>query len=532
MKYKVIGWTYYDNSDILSSGNTIGFAERNAIIDEIRKHKYLFTGWHHQESWDGVVPILNDGMKRCFSQRGWGGVMAEAYEQMGDFDYAGFTFYESLDSSEIKYAPELDYIKEEQVEAVENEHFIVEVNEGLFEIAKKSNPFYLEDLDELRYIDSNDMITLKCNNEELTFVVQEIDRCRTKVGSRTPKKYIKGEYEIIVKHKPESERKLSKKHRILSRSSAFELFKEAMEEYDYDLIEEIVNRFYINYVAEKLPKTKTRKNLTRFVKEFIEKDYVPQTVIHILKYLNNYKLFEEIAEKTLDKNKTIYISFIEHYLEDKRNMDEHILKFVDTLKTNEQLYAGSIDILLKGINLRPNNKVLRKYCYKVIKGTRYEDLGLPLMTGLNLFKSLRKQDKEYLQLDNYQSFREVKIREIVEYLTYPKTGITEESYVYHLPKIYEHESQIIHDGLKVYQDYMKNHFDLDSILEKMMMKGIDKSCSEMEQYLDGERHAANYVYTLDMLTDYKYNLKEKALEKYASNSEDFSYYIDRAYNKK
>ena len=107
-------------------------------------------------------------------------------------------------------------------------------------------------------------------------------------------------------------------------------------------------------------------------------------------------------------------------------MDEHILKFVDTLKPNEQLYAGSIDILLKGINLRPNNKVLRKYCYKVIKGTRYEDLGLPLMTGLNLFKSLRKQDKEYLQLDNYQSFREVKIREIVEYLTYPKTGITEE----------------------------------------------------------------------------------------------------------
>ena len=157
-----------DNSEILSSGNTIGFAERNAIIDEIRKHKYLFTGWHHQESWDGVVPILNDGMKRCFSQRGWGGVMAEAYEQMGDFDYAGFTFYESLYSSEIKYAPELDYIKEEQVEAVENEHFIVEVNEGLFEIAKKSNPFYLEDLDELRYIDSNDMITLKCNNEELT----------------------------------------------------------------------------------------------------------------------------------------------------------------------------------------------------------------------------------------------------------------------------------------------------------------------------------------------------------------------------
>ena len=69
MKYKVIGWTYYDNSEILSSGNTIGFAERNAIIDEIRKHKYLFSGWQHQENWDGVVPILNDGKKRCSGDR-------------------------------------------------------------------------------------------------------------------------------------------------------------------------------------------------------------------------------------------------------------------------------------------------------------------------------------------------------------------------------------------------------------------------------------------------------------------------------
>ena len=47
MKYKVIGWTNYENYDILDSKNTIGFAESNAIIAEIRKHKYLFSGWHH-----------------------------------------------------------------------------------------------------------------------------------------------------------------------------------------------------------------------------------------------------------------------------------------------------------------------------------------------------------------------------------------------------------------------------------------------------------------------------------------------------
>ena len=101
MKYRVVGWTYYDNSEIFNSGNTIGFAERNAIIDEIRKHKYLFTGWHHQESCEGVVPILNDGKKRCFSQRGWGGVMAEAYECMGNYDYASFSFHQSINKTKI-----------------------------------------------------------------------------------------------------------------------------------------------------------------------------------------------------------------------------------------------------------------------------------------------------------------------------------------------------------------------------------------------------------------------------------------------
>ena len=41
MKYKVVGWADYDGMDVLSSKGTIGFAERNAIIDEIKKHKYL-----------------------------------------------------------------------------------------------------------------------------------------------------------------------------------------------------------------------------------------------------------------------------------------------------------------------------------------------------------------------------------------------------------------------------------------------------------------------------------------------------------
>ena len=160
MKYKVIGWTMYENYDIPFSERTIGFAERNAIIDEIRKHKYLFTGWHHQEWWDNCVPILNDGKKRGFSQRGWGGVMAEAYDHMEDYDYSLFSFHQSIKNDKLHYSKDNFNIYGYTPKIIENEHFTVNVNEGLFNIAKTSNPFYLEDLNELRYMDANDTISI------------------------------------------------------------------------------------------------------------------------------------------------------------------------------------------------------------------------------------------------------------------------------------------------------------------------------------------------------------------------------------
>ena len=129
MKYKVIGWTYYENYDIPFSNGGIGFAERNAVIDEIRKHKYMFTGWHHQESWNNCVPILNDGKKRGFSQRGWGGVMAEAYGEMGDFDYASYAFFGGGDDSNLRYPNNEFEIEDFVSEPLENEHFDVEVSE-------------------------------------------------------------------------------------------------------------------------------------------------------------------------------------------------------------------------------------------------------------------------------------------------------------------------------------------------------------------------------------------------------------------
>ena len=38
MEHKVVGWTFYDNTEILDKRDDITYAERNAIIDEIRKN--------------------------------------------------------------------------------------------------------------------------------------------------------------------------------------------------------------------------------------------------------------------------------------------------------------------------------------------------------------------------------------------------------------------------------------------------------------------------------------------------------------
>lgn len=198
MKYKVIGWTYYDDLEFPDVEDTIGFAERNAIIDEIRKNQYLFSGWDHQELSD-CVPVLNDGKKRCFSQRGWGGIMAEAYNQNEDFDYARYTFSESINPSIKKY-PKCFYIDCDLISSnVENETFKIEISKDLFEIAKTHNPLYLEDLDSLRYLDKNDTLILTHMNESITLLVTDVNRNKKEINF-DKHNLINTKYKIIVSY--------------------------------------------------------------------------------------------------------------------------------------------------------------------------------------------------------------------------------------------------------------------------------------------------------------------------------------------
>jgi hypothetical protein len=60
VKYKVIGWTYYENEEF--EPVYCSEAGMEAIIDDIREHGYEFSGCNHQGH-DSGAPVLNDGKK-------------------------------------------------------------------------------------------------------------------------------------------------------------------------------------------------------------------------------------------------------------------------------------------------------------------------------------------------------------------------------------------------------------------------------------------------------------------------------------
>jgi len=183
MKYRVVGWSYYDDMEFeYKEGAT--YTERNAIIDEIRRKGYKFTGFDHQETFD-CAPVLNDGKMRNFSQRSWGGIMAEAHGYTGKFDYSYFTYpplgaesvfpHDTTDWS--AFVPETDL----------NEEITVTVDEPFFRRAIARNPFPLPDANELRYLDSGDTLTLVCGDGRVSFKVRDLER--TEVKGNTKNKY-------------------------------------------------------------------------------------------------------------------------------------------------------------------------------------------------------------------------------------------------------------------------------------------------------------------------------------------------------
>lgn len=185
MKIRVVGWTEYDSFEFREGENS--WAVRMAVVDEIRKNGYFFSGYDHQER-QNCAPVFNDGKMRRFSQRGFADMMAEA---QGDTDYMAYAAYMFGLAPEDCRFPEDEVCKGDfPVEKDLAETFVLPVDEPFFanaptverttvgDVTLTTKTIKLPDLPELRYIDEGDTLVLTCNGERSAFRISEVTRDR------------------------------------------------------------------------------------------------------------------------------------------------------------------------------------------------------------------------------------------------------------------------------------------------------------------------------------------------------------------
>lgn len=172
MKYTVIGWTYYSDSNYPTVEPT--FAINHAVIEEIKAKKYLFTGYHHQE-YDGCVPVINTGEKVIYSRRGFGGVMAEAYGYTKTYDYAIFTDCVNPDKG---FKLPKEYVDDSLITTRKDITEIYNVDVSIEEFARCSinEQLFLPDLEEYRFIEAGDKIIVNHESDSFDYIISKVNR--------------------------------------------------------------------------------------------------------------------------------------------------------------------------------------------------------------------------------------------------------------------------------------------------------------------------------------------------------------------
>ena len=173
MKYRVVGWTEYDNPNVPME--SCSPAAMQAILRDIRENGYLFTGWDHQES-PRCVPVLNDGKMRRFSQRGFGSVMAFAHGNYTRMGYALYAFYSphapyTKKNKQKMPSPDKSFDPQGFVtEAVQCEEFTVAVTPEVIAEAE-GGKVKLTDCEALTMLDAGDTLTLTAADRQVSFLV-------------------------------------------------------------------------------------------------------------------------------------------------------------------------------------------------------------------------------------------------------------------------------------------------------------------------------------------------------------------------
>ena len=79
---------------------------------------------------------------------------------------------------------------------------------------------------------------------------------------------------------------------------------------------------------------------------------------------------------------------------------------------------------------------------------------------------------------------------------------------------------------------MNDKYDLRNNMEKLFLFGISKRCANMDDEYDAFSNNAAYIFALDILSSFKYNLKEKVINKYGEKYPEFIEEINEIYNNK
>ncbi len=132
MKYEVIGWTYC-GTQAYTVHKDITVCVDNAIIEEIRKHGYLFGGDVHEN----YCPVLNDGTYVSYSWRGWGRIMALAHGIEDELGYM-FAYMEDLTDPAARKRPKWGEVDDSRIVPKETltETFVMRLSDAMFELVK------------------------------------------------------------------------------------------------------------------------------------------------------------------------------------------------------------------------------------------------------------------------------------------------------------------------------------------------------------------------------------------------------------
>ena len=180
MKYEVIGWTHC-GTQMYPPHDAITACVDKAVIKEIRKYGYLFGGDRHED----YCPVLNDGTYVSYSWRGWGRIMALAYNKKGEYSYMCAYMDSMIKPAARKYPPN-GIPDDERIVPKETltETFVMRLADDMFEKVKngtKTLEIRLFD-DKRKQVDIGDYIEFRKESnpeERIKLRVKDLDLWET-----------------------------------------------------------------------------------------------------------------------------------------------------------------------------------------------------------------------------------------------------------------------------------------------------------------------------------------------------------------